>query len=141
MQASFSIANFNLSAPQLVAGPYVGVITTFVKAVTFFNQQQFDPMKDLFDPNVILYKVNNGSPVVGIRDVMQYLTTAVLKDKPIFTPVTMILHPPTWPTSVRGVALWGDNDNGKPANLPIKYEFHFRNVEPYLITSLWATPD
>jgi hypothetical protein len=64
-----------------------------------------------------------------------------MRDKPVFAPVTTVLHPATLPTSVRGTALWGDNDEGEHTVLPIQYEFHFEPNAPYLITSLWATQD
>jgi hypothetical protein len=127
-------------APVLELEVFLGVTTTFHNAVIAFNQQELRRLEDLLAENVRLYKVNSGIPVSGGKAaVIEYLER-VMVDKPIFAPVTTALHPPTLPTSVRGVALWRRSDKATSTALSIKYEFFFQPDAPYLITSLWAKP-
>jgi hypothetical protein len=89
--------------------------------------------------SAILYKVTNGTPVSGKAAIIGYLEAKVMQDKPVFVPVTISLHPPSLPTSLRGAAYWRSSDKPAASTLPVHYEFHFQSHAPYLITSMWAT--
>jgi len=126
--------------PLLEADTFLGLSTTFLSAVNAFNRQEVRKIEEALADNAILYKVTNGTPVSGKAAVMEYLETKVMMDKPVFVPVTITLHPPSLPTSVRGAGYWRSSDKATASTLSVHYEFHFQSHAPILITSMWATP-
>jgi hypothetical protein len=125
--------------PLLEADTFLGLTTTFLNAVNAFNRQEVRKIEEALADNAILYKVTNGTPVSGKAAIIGYLEAKVMQDKPVFVPVTISLHPPSLPTSLRGAAYWRSSDKPAASTLPVHYEFHFQSHAPYLITSMWAT--
>lgn len=126
--------------PLLEADTFLGLSTTFLSAVNAFNRQEVRKIEEALADNAILYKVTNGTPVSGKAAVMEDPETKVMMDKPVFVPVTITLHPPSLPTSVRGAGYWRSSDKATASTLSVHYEFHFQSHAPFLITSMWATP-
>ena len=127
-----------LVAPPLDADVFSKVITKFARAINAFNAQQTDVIKELSSPNAVLYKVSSGEPYRDAEGIQKYLEE-YNKDgnKRSFTPLTVALHPPILPTSVRGLALWSRENED---TITVRYEFHFDRADDYKVTLMWAAP-
>jgi hypothetical protein len=133
---------------------YLDLYQTFLKAKDLFNQRDWDDLRKLLDPDVILNKVDDpvgNQSVVGIDDVMNYLKNDVAKDKPQFTPQNPI-NVNSRTGVVSGTAMWLDHDTISgvvhTTNRPITYSFIFTLRRPsagaprqWFISNLYASPD
>jgi hypothetical protein len=113
------------------------VAETFINAVNMFNAQNWADLRQLLDPDVVVYNISAVAYVLGRDAAMRYFESLPKEDPPQFDPTNQISFFPTvYPLSVRGVALWTHKQHGH-VNAPIKYEFQFE-PRSFLITSLWA---
>lgn len=133
---------------------YLDLLHTFLLAKDAFNNQDWPTLKGFLDPDVILNKVDDpvgNQSVVGIDDVMKYLTTKVAVDKPRFTPTTTDVNERKG--IVSGKAMWLDHDTDQSGqvhttNRPITYSFGFALRKPdsntprkWFIINLYGSPD
>jgi hypothetical protein len=128
------------TAPNLNLVDYVGVISTFINAYTAFNNQDLAALGNLIDNDAVLYTLNTGTAIRGQPAIMQFFQTKFASEKPICALVSIELHPPGLPTTVRGEAHWSYAGWTNPTTFSVHYEFRFQPHYPYLITWMWATP-
>jgi hypothetical protein len=117
----------------------VGVITTFINAYTAFNKWDLITLGGLIADDAVLYCINSGAAWSGKPYILEYLKGKFATDKPICALVSIELHPPGLPTTVRGVANWSYTGLPNPTTFSINYEFRI-HPSTHLINWMWARP-
>jgi hypothetical protein len=132
-------ADSPVTTPKLNLTQFSDVAKEFIKACNAFNTHKIETLEAMIDPDAVMYRIKSGNPIVERGPIVDYLRDKFSDDMPICALITTELFPPSLPTSVRGIALWGSAKD-PTVSFRVQYEISFRRERPHLVTSFWARP-
>jgi hypothetical protein len=118
------------------------LLTAFANIVDALNQEEWARVEKLLDENVQLTTLDPPTTFNGRKDVVKYISEKIADDHPVLIPLATVDSDAITGT-VKGTALWEDNDNGKRTTSPITYKFIFvlHSDEKWYVVSLSGSPD